>query len=192
MKHIIFSILDRFKTTSEGQMVFRGTYNEGKAVYSYIPSEEDGHHIFNGSFMIRYQYGRGKYAKAKGSYKNDVKQGHWEFIRHGFTTSRSLSAGFVDGQIEGTLECMYKKEGVSWIDNSKFQLTVHQGKITGDVKGILNNKEIPANFRDDPKLVCELEFILDEVVSVLLSLAPKGHMLHVFSFPNDTTPLSLK
>lgn len=181
MKHFISSVLDFFKRAPEGHKIFRGTYHDGGAVYSYIPSEEDGRRIFDGDFKIRYQYGGGKYAEAKGSYKNNVKQGHWEFVRHGFTTSRSLSADFVDGQIEGTLDCMYKKNGLSWIDYSKFRLTIHQGKITGDVTGILNDKEIPANFYKDPKLVNELETILDKIVSVLLSLAPRGHMHQEFS-----------
>ncbi len=181
MKHIISGILDRFKTAQEGHEIFRGTYHEGKAVYSYIPSEEEERHIFDGDFKIRYQYGGEKYAEAKGSYKNDVKQGHWEFVRHGFTTSRSLSADFVDGQLDGTLECMYLKKGISQKEYSKFQVTVHQGKIAGDVTGILNDEEIPADFREDPMLVNKLEIILDEVVSVLLSLAPRGHVRQVFS-----------
>jgi len=71
---------------------------------------------------------------------------------------------------------MYLKKGISQNDYSKFQLTVHEGKITSDVKGILNDEEIPANFREDPNLVNKLEIILDEVVSVLLSLAPRGHI----------------
>ena len=37
MKHLISSVLDRFKTAAEGHKIFRGTYHEGKAVYSYIP-----------------------------------------------------------------------------------------------------------------------------------------------------------
>lgn len=181
MKYFISSVLDRFKKVPEGHKIFRGTYHEGKAVYSYIPSE-DGCHIFDGDFKIRYQYGGGKYAEAKGSYKNNVKQGHWEFVRHGFTTSRSLSADFVDGQMEGTLDCMYIMKGISQDNYSKFQLTVHQGKIMGAVTGILDDEEIPADFREDPQLVSKLEFILDEVVSVALSLAPRGHIRQVFSF----------
>lgn len=181
MKHLISSVLDRFKTVVEGHKIFRGTYHEGKAVYSYIPSEEDERQIFDGDFKIRYQYGGGKFAEANGAYKNDMKQGHWEFVRHGFTTSRSLSADFVDGQMEGTIDCMYQKKGISQTDYSKFQLTVHQGKITGDVTGVLNDEEIPADFREDPQLVNKLEIILDEVVSVVLSLAPRGHIRQVFS-----------
>ena len=181
MKHLISSVLDRFKTAPEGHEIFRGMYHEGKAVYSYIPSEEDERQIFDGDFKIRYQYGGGKFAEANGTYNNDMKQGHWEFVRHGFTTSRSLSADFVDGQMEGTIDCMYQKKGISQTDYSKFQLTVHQGKITGDVKGILNDEEIPADFREDPQLVSKLEIILDEVISVALSLAPRGHIRQVFS-----------
>ena len=48
-------------------------------------------------------------------------------------------------------------------------------------KGILDDEEIPADFREDPNLVNKLEIILDEVVSVLLSLAPRGHIRPVFS-----------
>ena len=181
MKQLISDICDCFKTAPEGHKIFRGIYHEGKAVYTYIPSEEDERYIFDGDFKIRYQYGGGKYAEANGAYKNDMKQGHWEFLRHGFTTSRSLSADFVDGQMEGTLNCMYLKKGINKENYSKFQLTVHEGKITGEVKGILDDEEIPADFREDPNLVNKLEIILDEVVSVLLSLAPRGHIRPVFS-----------
>ena len=181
MKHFISSVFDRFKRAPEGHKIFRGTYHDGKAVYSYIPSEEDGRRIFDGDFKVRYHFGGGKYAEAKGSYKNNVKQGHWEFVRHGFTSSRSLSVDFVDGQIEGTLDCLYQKKCICWVDYSKIHLTVHRGKITGYVKGILDYKKIPANFRKDPNLVSKLEMILDEIVSVLLSLAPRGHMHQEFS-----------
>ena len=45
MKYFISSVLDRFKKVPEGHKIFRGTYHEGKAVYSYIPSEEDERQI---------------------------------------------------------------------------------------------------------------------------------------------------
>ena len=179
MKHLISSILNRYKSTPDGHEIFRGMYHEGNAVYTFIPSEE--RHIFDGDFKVRYHFGGGKYAEAKGSYKNNVKQGHREFVRHGFTSSRSLSVDFVDGQIEGTLDCLYQKKCICWVDYSKIHLTVHRGKITGDVKGILDYKKIPANFRKDPNLVSKLEMILDEIVSVLLSLAPRGHKRQEFS-----------
>lgn len=173
MKHLISSILNRYKSTPDGHEIFRGMYHEGNAVYTFIPSEE--RHIFDGDFKVRYNYEKGKFAEAKGTYKNDVKQGHWEFARYGFTTRRSLSVDFEDGQMEGTLECMYQKKGSIQSDYSELKLTVHQGKITGAVTGILNGKEIPADFRDNPQLVSKLDTILDEVISVLLSLAPRGH-----------------
>ena len=52
----------------------------------------------------------------------------------------------------------------------------------GAVTGILDDEEIPADFREDPQLISKLEFILDEVVSVALSLAPRGHIRQVFRF----------
>lgn len=176
MKQIVSKLLDSFKKAPEGHQIFRGLYHEGDAVYTYIPNPDNENHIFDGDFKIRYELGGGRYAEAKGTYLNDIKQGHWEFMRKGFTTRRSLSVDFIDGQMTGPLECYYSEKNISFVKVSKFKLTIQDGKIVGPVTGMIHNEDIPEDFENDPQMVFKLNFILGECLSVLLSLAPRGHV----------------
>lgn len=176
MKQMISKFLDRFKKAPEGHEIFRGYYHEGEAVYTYIPNPDEETHIFDGDFKVRYEYGGSKFAEAKGTYANDIKQGHWEFVRNGFTTKRSLSVDFEDGQMVGPIKCMFSEKGINLVQVSRLSLTVKDGKIVGPVTGIISNEDIPENYDEDPQMVNQLNFILGECISVLLSLAPRGHV----------------
>lgn len=175
MKQLISSLLFFLKKTPKGHKLFRGYYHDGEAVYTYIPHPDNDKHIFDGDFKVIYDFGEGKYGKAKGTYVNNVKQGHWEFVRKGFTTRRSLSVNFAHGQLTGQLECMFSEIGISSIKVSKLSLTVKDGKIVGPVTGSVRNVDISDKYEEDSQMVTQLNFILDECISVLLSLAPRGH-----------------
>lgn len=176
MKQIISRFLDRFKKAPEGHEIFRGYYHEGKAVYTYIPNPNDENHIFDGDFKVRYEFGDGKFAEAKGTYVNNIKQGHWEFVRYGFSTRRTLSVDFKDGQIVGPVACMLSEKGIGHKQVSNLSLTIKDGKIVGPVTGIVRNEELPENYQEDPQMVNQLNFILGECFSVIQAFAPRGHV----------------
>ena len=175
MKHVILGFFDRFKKIPANHRIFRGYYHDGDVVYTYLSNIDGKKHVFDGEFKVKYDFGDGKYAKAKGTYANDIKQGRWEFVRNGFTTKRSLSIDFNNGQMEGTLACNFRKKGFFNLQVSRLTMTVKNGKIVGPVTGVLSNKAIPDDFRNDPKLVEQVNSILEECIPVLLTLAPRGH-----------------
>jgi hypothetical protein len=179
MMKLILSFFDRFRNIPANHRIFRGYYHDGDVVYTYLSNTDSEKHVFDGDFKVKYDFGEGKYAKAKGTYANDIKQGHWEFVRNGFTTKRSLSLDFNHGQMEGMLACTFEKKGFFNFQMSKLTLTVKDGTIVGPVMGVLENVDIPDDFKKDPKLVEQVNRILEECIPVLLELAPRGHDVQV-------------
>lgn len=181
MKQMLLKIFDRFRKVPEGHKLFRGHYHDGEAVYTYLPNPDNEKHIIDGYFKVKYKYGRHKFAEAKGTYANDIKQGHWEFVRDGFSTYRSLSADFIDGQIVGSVVCMLSEVGIGSVQVSKLSLTVKNGNIVGPVTGVVRNEVVPENYEANPQMVNLLNYVLSDCIPVLLSLAPRGHVSQYIS-----------
>ena len=128
-------ILSRLtKTVPEGHKFFSGIYHEGDAEYYYIPS--DGGHIFDGEFNFRMKLGGGMYREAKGVFKNNQKDGLWQFVRKGRESFKNLKVNFNNGQIEGQLHYTCEEETIGGVIMKGIDLMVADGKIKGEILGV--------------------------------------------------------
>jgi len=131
----------------EGHKLFQGEYHDGDATYVYIPDGKK--HIFDGSFELVYDLGGGCYKKAKGNYRDNVKEDYWHYERQGRSSVKTVDADFRTGFVQGSLECYSSERGVGEsVINNELKMLVFENTIKGKILGFIDGWEV-YGFCDD-------------------------------------------
>lgn len=133
----------------EGHMYYCGSYHDGEARYTYLPSDKG--HVFDGDFSFDQRLGRGAYRRAQGQFVENLKQGKWLFTRKGQTRSMKLEVDFVDGRLDGDLTYTCKTETVGGIVFTGLGLTLSDGKVKGEITGLINGGDFKGYCDDHGK-----------------------------------------
>lgn len=130
-----------------GHDYFSGDYHHGHARYVYLPGENGA--VFDGSFSYVCRLGDDGYDRAEGTFSHNRKHGDWQFNHRGYHGKKTLSVHYVDGELHGSLEFRFARDGVSAQNASVVTLQISHGTVNGMITGFLKGGELRAYCDDN-------------------------------------------
>ena len=147
----LFMTVSSSKRCPNGKRCYSGFYNNGHAVYFYDLCS--GNRIYNGKFWYKrksYNNPSGRLLEtAIGYFKNNKKNGKWEFTQKSKGLNKKLIASFTDGKHEGIYN--YKAVCHSRTFNFKTGKTTLKLRMSaelpvGEVKGYFYGEKLTGHY----------------------------------------------
>lgn len=94
-----------------GNKLYAGPYQEGEAVYTYIPIGETM--MRNGEFRYRFSPNAGNYTRVKGFFRQGLRVGPWQYIQKSPGLTYKIEAHFQNGSFNGSLVSLRDNDAIS-------------------------------------------------------------------------------